>query len=84
MRTTIDISDPLYRRIKALAALRGETLKAFLMSILEREVSTYRGDLSTAKQISFPLVRSTKPGSKKITAKKIAEVLEKEDLDVLA
>ena len=30
MKTTIEITDPVYRQVKARAALRGQTMKAFV------------------------------------------------------
>ena len=35
MRTTIDIPDPLFRRTKAAAALRGTTMKTLIVEALE-------------------------------------------------
>lgn len=35
MRTTLDLSDPLFRQLKARAALRGMTLKDLLTQIIE-------------------------------------------------
>ena len=39
MRTTIDLPDPLFRRTKALAAVRGTSLKALIVSAVERELN---------------------------------------------
>lgn len=43
MKTTIDVRDDLYRRAKAAAAMRGETVKDFITSAiadrLEREAA---------------------------------------------
>jgi hypothetical protein len=39
MRTTIDIPDPLFRRTKALAAMRGSSIKELVVRALEREVN---------------------------------------------
>ena len=38
MRTTIDIPDSLFRRTKALAALRGSSLKDLVVKAIQREV----------------------------------------------
>lgn len=39
MRVTIEIPDPLYRKAKIRAAQRGETLKHFFLSALQRELA---------------------------------------------
>jgi hypothetical protein len=38
MRTTVDLPDALFRRTKALAALRGSSMKELIVSAVEREV----------------------------------------------
>jgi hypothetical protein len=38
MRTTIDMPDALYRRTKAVAALRGSSLKDLIIRAIEKEV----------------------------------------------
>jgi hypothetical protein len=40
MRTTIDLPDNLLRRTKALAAVRGSSMKELIVRAVEREVST--------------------------------------------
>lgn len=81
MRTTIDIPDWLFRRIKALAAFKGITLKEFITRAIEHEMSK-SGDNSGEVRITGPLVPSDKPGSLNITSEDIAKLLEIEDLHV--
>lgn len=38
MRTTIDLPDALYRKTKAVAALRGSSMKEIVIQAVEREV----------------------------------------------
>lgn len=38
MKTTIELPDELFRRVKAEAALRGESLKLFIREALERRL----------------------------------------------
>lgn len=40
MRTTVDIPDPLYRQLKAQTALRGETVKNFLLEAIRDKLTT--------------------------------------------
>ena len=39
MKTTIELPDELSRQVKAVAALRGQSMKQFLTELLERELS---------------------------------------------
>ncbi len=39
MKTTIDIPDPLFRKTKATAAMRGESLRDFILSALRTHLS---------------------------------------------
>ena len=38
MKTTIEMPDDLFRRAKAVAALRGQSMKQFISQLLEREL----------------------------------------------
>jgi hypothetical protein len=44
VKTTIEVPDELYRQVKAVAALRGQTLKDWLTGVLAREVGVARPD----------------------------------------
>jgi hypothetical protein len=39
MKTTIDIPEPLYKKVKILAIERGQTLKQIVLNSLERELA---------------------------------------------
>ena len=59
MKTTIEMPDALYRRVKATAALRGQTLKDWLTEVLAREVGAAGiaagGDQPTPQADAFVL-----------------------------
>ena len=42
MKTTVDIADPIYREVKARAALKGQTVKAFIAEALTEKLETER------------------------------------------
>jgi hypothetical protein len=42
MRTTVDLSDDIYRRAKSMAAERGTTLRALIEAALHRELDRTR------------------------------------------
>jgi len=39
MRTTVDVPDSLYRQIKARAALKGQTIKAFFLDAIHDKLA---------------------------------------------
>jgi hypothetical protein len=55
MRTTIDIPDQLFRRTKAVAALRGSTMKDLIVKALEREVLAGKKP-GTGKRVKLPSI----------------------------
>ncbi len=86
MRTTVEIQDVLFRRIKSAAAVRGVTLKRFLHSAIARELERIEHlEASSKRTVQFPLVPSKKPGAKvPLTNERISEILDEEDIDALA
>jgi plasmid stability protein len=65
MRTTIDLPDPLFRRVKSEAALRGSSLKEFIREALQQAVAGERP--VRRQQVRLPLVRSKRPGALRLT-----------------
>ena len=81
MRATIDLPDQLFRKAKAVSSLRGTTLKEFITQAVEHELAGSAIKLES-RRVSFPLVRSKRPGSIRVTPERVASLLEKEDIDV--
>jgi hypothetical protein len=40
MRTTVELPDPVFRKMKAAAALQGSSIKQFVQRAVERELSS--------------------------------------------
>ena len=59
MRTTIDMPDTLFRKTKAVAALRGSSMKDLIIQAVEREV-TNPAPAAKRKRIELPLIKSWK------------------------
>jgi len=57
MKTTIEMPDDLYKKVKILAVERGETLKDFVVLALTREIAPSRGG-----QISYWKKRKLRTG----------------------
>ena len=81
MRTTIEVDDALFRRAKALASLRGMSLKRFFSEALRRELERQQAPEPVRRRIELPLVRSSRPASRDLDGDRIAEILNAEELD---
>lgn len=56
MRTTVDIPDALFRRTKAIAAVRGVTLKQIIIDAVEREISPAKPAPAGKQRNRLPLI----------------------------
>jgi hypothetical protein len=61
MRTTVDISDPLYRKLKSRAARELRSVKDLILRSVEDELEPRR---KAKRRISLPLIRSKRPGQR--------------------
>ncbi len=57
MRTTIDMPDALFRKTKAVAALRGSSMKELIIHAVERELANST-PASRRKRVKLPLIQS--------------------------
>lgn len=62
MRTTIDIPDPVYRRLKSRAVREGSSAKKLILRGVEQILRDKRAK-SSRKRIRLPIVRSKRPGT---------------------
>ena len=61
MRTTVDIPDPVYRRLKTRAAREGRSVKALILRGAEQVLKAEtRG---SRRRVTLPIVRSKQPGT---------------------
>jgi len=60
MRTTIDLPDPVFRRMKAKAALDGQTLREFVLQAVENQLEP-GSKHNQRRRIKLPLIKGT-PG----------------------
>lgn len=71
MRTTIDLPDPVYRKLKARAAMEGASVKEVLLRIVRRELS----QPARQHRTSFPLIRGKETRRLNLTNEQIDEIL---------
>ncbi len=72
MRTTIDLPDPLFRELKAIAARRGTSLKTVVRAAVEKEIQ--RMEDNVGRRLKFPLLSSQEPGSVNLTSAEIDDL----------
>jgi hypothetical protein len=74
MRTTVDIPDSMYRRLKSAAAVRGCSVKDLVLRSVRTELQSQRSKRKR-KMLKLPIIDSKRPGSLKLTNRKINEIL---------
>ena len=62
MRTTIDIPNSVYRRLKSRAAREGSSAKKLILRGVERVLREKPGK-SPGKRVKLPIIRSKRPGT---------------------
>ncbi len=73
MRTTVDIPDAMYRRLKAHAAGEGRSAKALILQGVEQVLKSE--PVSAGRPVKLPLIRSKRPGSLRIDNARIYDVI---------
>jgi len=71
VRTTVEIPDPAYRRLKAKAALEGCTVKEIIVRLVNRELQ----ENSSRRRTQFPLIRGKESRRLDLTNEEINEIL---------
>lgn len=72
MRTTIDIPDGMYRRLKARAATEGRPAKALILRGVEQILDA---GPSPGRKVVVPVVRSKRPGTLRLDNARIYDVI---------
>ena len=73
VRTTIDIPDAMYRRLKARAADEGRPAKALILRGVEQVLKSK--PRARGRQVTLPMVRSTRPGTIRIDNARIYDII---------
>ena len=73
MRTTVDIPDPVYRRLKTRAASEGSSTKKLILRGVEQILNVKR---PTSRQpVRLPIVGSKRPGTVQLDNARIYEII---------
>ena len=73
MRTTIDIPDEVYRKLKVKAALEGETVRQIALRGIEREIEP--AEARSVRRLQEPILKSYAPGSIQIDNERIYDLI---------
>ena len=72
MRTTVDIPDPTYRKLKAKAAQQGCSVKRLILGSVDALLSDRP---QKRARIRLPLLRSKEAGTMNLTSEQIYEII---------
>jgi plasmid stability protein len=72
MRTTIDIPDETYRRLRVKAATDGQTIREIALRGIQRELE--EGEKRPVQKLQLPLIASSRPGTLALTNEQIDEL----------
>ena len=73
VRTTVDIPDAVYRRLKARAASEGSSAKALILRGVERVLKETQR--RPQRRVTGPIVPSKRPGAMRLDNARIYEVI---------
>jgi hypothetical protein len=73
MRTTVDIPDRLYRRLKARGAGEGRSVRALILQGVERVLAA--SPPAASRKVALPIVPSKKPGTLRLNNARIYDVI---------
>jgi len=73
MRTTVDIPDPVYRRLKSRAAREGSSAKQLILLGVKQVLRV--GRRKSPRRVKLPIVRSKRPGTLELNKAKIFEII---------
>lgn len=72
MRTTVDIPDEMYRRLKIKAAEDGETVRALILRGVEQTLAEKPVE---KRKVDFPIIRSDRKDKINLTREQIDEAM---------
>jgi len=73
MRTTVDIPDPVYRRLKSRAASEGSSAKELILRGVNHVLKP--SPRKSRRRIELPIIRSKQPGTLELDNDKIFETI---------
>jgi hypothetical protein len=63
MKATIELPEPVFQTLLALAEQQGSSLQAVILEAINREIAEGTMPEERRRRVSLPLIRSRQPGS---------------------
>jgi hypothetical protein len=73
MRTTVDIPDPVYRRLRSRAASEGSSAKELILRGVKQVLK--ERERKSRRRVKLPIIRSKQPGTLDLDNDKIFEII---------
>ncbi len=73
MRTTVDIPDETYRRMKMKAVREGRTVRQLVLGAIHREIDDTPA--KPVKRLTEPILKSNSPGSIRIDNEQVYDII---------
>ena len=73
MRTTVDIPDPVYRRLKSRAASEGSSAKELILRAVQLILKD--SPRKSRKRVKLPIIKSKQPGTLELDNDRIFEII---------
>jgi hypothetical protein len=73
MRTTVDIPDPIYKRLRSRAVSEGSTAKELILRGVQQILKDKKK--KSRRRVKLPIVRSKRPGELHIDNAKIYDLI---------
>ena len=76
MRATIELPEPVFQTLLALAEQQGSSLQAVILEAIKKEIGEGSTPDERRRRVSLPLVRSRQPGSlRSLTNAEVDDIL---------
>jgi hypothetical protein len=75
MRTSFDVPDDMFRKLKVMAAMRGMSMRQLLLAAIEHEISRAHSAPRVSDEVNFPLLDSKEPGTLRLSNSDIDDLL---------
>jgi hypothetical protein len=73
MRTTVDIPDPLYRRLKSRAVSEGSSAKELILRAVQLILKD--SPRKSRRRVKLPIIKSKQPGTLELDNDRIFEII---------
>jgi hypothetical protein len=80
MQTALELPKSLYDQASRAAGLEGVSVEEYITRLLEEKLRSEQPPTRNKQRISVPLVPSIHPGSRPLTADRVADILSDDDV----